>query len=186
MSNSAATDAGGVDELLQHARQDHRRTAAEAERPEQRLQIGLRSGLEGDRAAGGAQQPQAGALLGDEQVAALDLLDHAGHHVAHGRFGRGRHGGDAHAGALQTGGGRARAVDGIDDEDELRVGGALQAAVFRVVRPARLMRGHVVLQHALGLLVDVEGDIAAHGRAGVRPGGVQAEKRQHGVRAGAR
>ena len=119
-----------VDELLEDARQDHGRTAAEPERPEDALEVGARRGEERDVRAVGAQHPVAGALLGDEEVAVLDLLDDAGDHVAHRRRRPRRHRGDADAGHLEAGRRRAGAVDRIDDEDELGVGRALQPAVL--------------------------------------------------------
>ena len=45
--------------------------------------------------AAGAAHREAAALLGGEQVAGLDLLQHAGDHVAHRRLAAARNGGDA-------------------------------------------------------------------------------------------
>jgi hypothetical protein len=86
--------------------------------------------------------------------------------------------GAAHAGHFEAGRRRARAVDGIDDEDELRVRGALQAAVFRIGGPGGQFLTHVLHKQVLGQLVDAEGDVTADGDARVLACGMLAERGQ--------
>ena len=91
-----------------------------------------------------------------------------------------RHGGDAHAGHLEAGRRRPRAVDGVDDEDELRVGRALQAAVLRVEGPGRQLLAPCTPSSSVSACSSMlEGDVAADGDAGVVARGVRAERGQH-------
>ena len=174
-----AAHARHVDELLDDPRQQQEWPAAKTGVPEQALERSARRGQQGERRTRGAPHDETAAALGGEQVAGLDLLYDAGHEIGHGRRGGRPRGGDAHAGRLKAGRRGPCAVDGVDDQYELGVGGALQAAVFGVVGPARQARRHVVGQVALGDLVDLEGHVAAHGFAGVGAGGVQSEERLH-------
>ena len=162
------------------ARQQHGGPAAEAQRTRTgRSRSAARLGRRASRRRRRATCQKPAPRSRDEQVAALDLLHDAGHHVAHGGRGQRRHRGDAHTGRLEAGRRRPRAVDGVDDEDELGVGRALQAAVLRVAGPVRRLVRHVVGQHRSATLVDVEGHVAAHGVAGVAPRRVLPERRQH-------
>ena len=167
MSKTDPPTEDDVDELLQDGREDDRRPAAKAEGPEQALQVGLVDGEERQVRAVSAPHAEAAAVLGREHVAALDLLDHAGGDVAHRRRRRWRHRGNAHARHLEPCGRRPRAVDRVDDEDQLGVGRSHQAAVLGVVGPARQAARHVRGQVPLRLLVDTEGHVTADGDPGV-------------------
>ena len=179
MSKTEPPDRRGVDELRQDAGQDDGGPAAKAQGPEQALEVDSGGRPERELAARGAPHAEPGALLGDEEVARLDLLHGGGHDVTHRGLAAARDRGDADAGHLEAGRSRARAVDRVDDEDDLGVVGALEAAVLGVEGPAGKSLAHVGDEEALGLLVDAERHVAPDRDPGMVACGVRAERRQH-------
>ena len=94
-----------------------------------------------------------------------------------------RRGGDRHHARLESGAGRTRPVDRIDDEQAAR-GSPRSTSPRSSVYQARPDRSGRFLQHLVGGvlrdLVDAERRVAADGHALARPVRVGAEVRQHG------
>jgi hypothetical protein len=159
----APAHARAVDELLQHHAGRQQRTSAQPRGPEQGGQVGVGREPELDRLARRALRVGPAAARRPEPLAALELVHHPEGHVAKARVLTRRDNGDGHAGRLQAGGGRAGAVDRIDDEERAGPAVGHQAAIFRVEADVAF-GGQRVLDDPFGNLVDRQRGVAT-GRA---------------------
>ena len=130
----------------------------------------------------GARRAAAGAALGVEPLAALDLDHAARDDVAHRRLALAERGeGDAGAGGLEAGERGPRAVDRVDDQDELRaiLPGRDHPPILGVEGHLRRVGGDPAGEERLGLGVDRERHVAAHALARVCAAARRAEPREH-------